>query len=127
MGNRISGKCLYCETHRVSLHRDHIIPKSLGGSDDKSNIQYLCANCHEDKTREEMSEIQKASYQQNPDRRKQAIASGKLGGKATQNTGMTMHERAILGGNARAKKLSPEERSRCSATRKKVSNGSNNN
>lgn len=50
---RPSGNCAICGTWRQSLHREHIIPKWKGGSDDKSNIQWLCANCHEDKTREE--------------------------------------------------------------------------
>jgi len=38
---------------RYALHRDHILPKFKGGTDDPSNIQLLCANCHEDKTRED--------------------------------------------------------------------------
>jgi 5-methylcytosine-specific restriction endonuclease McrA len=47
---RKAGNCEKCNTYRESLHRDHIRPKYLGGSDDPSNIQYLCANCHEDKS-----------------------------------------------------------------------------
>jgi hypothetical protein len=35
------------------LHRDHIVPRRKGGGDEPANIQYLCANCHEDKTRED--------------------------------------------------------------------------
>ena len=54
------GKCRSCGTER-RMHRDHIVPKSLGGSDNDSNIQYLCANCHEDKTVAQNSEVQKAS------------------------------------------------------------------
>lgn len=46
-----SGPCAFCGTQRRSLHRDHIVPKWKGGNDDDSNIQFLCANCHEDKTR----------------------------------------------------------------------------
>ena len=49
-----SGHCVKCGTFRISLHRDHIIPRWKGGSDDPVNIQLLCANCHEDKTREDM-------------------------------------------------------------------------
>ena len=35
---------------------DHIIPKHKGGSNDKSNIQLICANCHQDKTEIELRE-----------------------------------------------------------------------
>ena len=45
-----SGNCERCGVWRRSLHRDHIVPKCKGGVDDPSNIQNLCANCHEDKT-----------------------------------------------------------------------------
>lgn len=45
------GNCAACGIERQSLHRDHIVPKYKGGIDDESNIQYLCANCHEDKTK----------------------------------------------------------------------------
>ena len=48
-----SGECVKCGIWRQSLHRDHIIPKFKGGTDDHLNIQRLCANCHEDKTRED--------------------------------------------------------------------------
>ena len=50
---RIEGKCAKCGIYRWSLDRDHIIPKSKGGSDDLSNIQLLCQNCHSDKTCED--------------------------------------------------------------------------
>jgi hypothetical protein len=54
MGRRYnSGNCKFCGTYRVSLHRDHIIPSFKGGLNASSNIQLICANCHEDKTREE--------------------------------------------------------------------------
>lgn len=46
-----SGTCVFCGVWRRSLHHDHIVPKWKGGSDDDWNIQLLCANCHEDKTR----------------------------------------------------------------------------
>src|SRR6185295_7016316 len=45
-----SGHCAKCGVFRNSLHRDHIIPKWNGGLDEEDNVQYLCANCHEDKT-----------------------------------------------------------------------------
>src|SRR6266581_2747923 len=49
-----SGNCPHCGTWRLRLHRDHIIPRWKGGTNTSENIQYLCANCHEDKTREDM-------------------------------------------------------------------------
>lgn len=39
--------CWRCGCKR-SLQRCHIVPKSLGGSDDPSNIIPLCAMCHDD-------------------------------------------------------------------------------
>ena len=32
---------------------DHIVPLSLGGSDDDSNIRCLCADCHQTRTAEQ--------------------------------------------------------------------------
>ena len=54
-----SGLCIKCGAFRQSLHRDHIKPRALDGNDKPSNIQYLCANCHEDKSRIDMSSIMK--------------------------------------------------------------------
>lgn len=54
-GHRRSGNCGLCGTFRETLHKDHVIPKWAGGVDDNSNWQYICANCHEDKTRRENS------------------------------------------------------------------------
>lgn len=51
---RPSGDCPNCGTWRYSLHRDHIIAKWKGGIDEESNCQYICANCHEDKTRQDL-------------------------------------------------------------------------
>ena len=50
MGLNRAGKCPLCGAFRESLHRDHIIPRFKGGTDDATNIQLICANCHEDKT-----------------------------------------------------------------------------
>ena len=51
-------KCTRCSS-RKRLERDHVIPLSKGGSDEASNLQWLCTICHDYKTtRDEiMSEI----------------------------------------------------------------------
>ena len=49
----VAGHCLKCGIFREALHRDHIIPKWNGGEDEESNVQYICSNCHDDKTRAE--------------------------------------------------------------------------
>lgn len=52
--NKISGNCKICGVYRKSLERDHILPKWKGGLDDPDNIQYLCSNCHRDKTAKDL-------------------------------------------------------------------------
>ncbi len=60
---RKSGDCQRCGTFREALHRDHIIPKWNGGIDDETNVQYLCANCHEEKTLLEHRSPEFAAFQ----------------------------------------------------------------
>ena len=38
--------CNYKTNNRTQIHNHHIIPKEIGGSDNKSNRIYLCPNCH---------------------------------------------------------------------------------
>ena len=52
---RPQGHCPQCGTWRKRLQRDHIVPRADGGTNDQANIQWLCANCHEDKTIYEQS------------------------------------------------------------------------
>jgi 5-methylcytosine-specific restriction protein A len=33
---------------------DHIVPRAKGGTGDISNLQPVCANCHDDKTRQDL-------------------------------------------------------------------------
>lgn len=41
------GMCVYCKTDiRKKYHVDHILPVSLGGSNDRTNIQLLCPSCN---------------------------------------------------------------------------------
>jgi 5-methylcytosine-specific restriction endonuclease McrA len=46
------GLCQRCGTERwhPGLQRDRIVPGYVGGTYAFENVQYLCANCHEDKT-----------------------------------------------------------------------------
>jgi 5-methylcytosine-specific restriction protein A len=43
------GICNVCGHHR-RLQRDHIVPKWQGGTDDPSNFQDICYDCHAEKT-----------------------------------------------------------------------------
>lgn len=52
-----SGNCGLCKIYRISLHGDHIVPRWKGGSEEAENIQWICSNCHEDKTREDLKGI----------------------------------------------------------------------
>lgn len=48
--------CAECERQgfvRVATQRDHIIPMAQGGTEDPSNIQGLCGECHDAKTERE--------------------------------------------------------------------------
>lgn len=111
-----SGNCVKCGVWRQALHRDHVIPKWKGGSNDPSNRQLLCANCHEDKTlaeRKEFSEDQK-----------QRMATSMLGRRLTpeqrarQRAGFTPEVRANLSDKAKRRKRqshSQETRDRISA------------
>jgi hypothetical protein len=44
------GNCEVCGIWYPALEEDHKIPKHLGGTDDKENIQIICPNCHGIKT-----------------------------------------------------------------------------
>lgn len=48
--------CRHCkEAGRITpaVTPDHIVPLAKGGTDDDSNIQCLCTDCHDAKTRED--------------------------------------------------------------------------
>lgn len=42
---RPGARCAVCGSTK-NLQRNHRIPTSLGGSQDSSNKEWLCANCH---------------------------------------------------------------------------------
>lgn len=101
---RRSGNCAKCGIFRISLHRDHIVPRFLSGSDDSSNIQELCANCHEDKTREDnkafrhsvevKAALGAACHQRWQDPVYRARESAKRVGRKPWNKGIPMTEEA---------------------------------
>lgn len=43
-----SHKCAYCriDLRKAKRHLDHIMPLALGGTNDRRNLQYLCAGCN---------------------------------------------------------------------------------
>ena len=47
--------CLAKQPQRVSAAtiRDHVIPLAEGGSDEETNVQAICAQCHQQKTERE--------------------------------------------------------------------------
>ena len=57
-----SGNCPLCGTYRQRLQCDRIIPGFKGGQYTTENIQYICANCHEDKSRKEAGEASRKTW-----------------------------------------------------------------
>lgn len=119
------GHCATCGTWRASLHTDHIIPRWRGGADTSENYQRLCANCHEDKTREERQSPEYRAFQS------EAMTARMLSPEAKQKISAAVrtsnkyrdwlaHSRHKCGWN-RGKKLAPfsqEHRERIAASKK---------
>ena len=53
-------RCNACDTDKL-LEIDHIIPSLLGGQNRGENLQLLCADCHKEKTRKDVS-VQPSLY-----------------------------------------------------------------
>lgn len=53
--NHLCRECLLCGKYTTATDVDHIIPKSKGGTDDISNLQSLCHECHKKKTRKDLT------------------------------------------------------------------------
>jgi 5-methylcytosine-specific restriction enzyme A len=52
--------CRHCAAQgyvTASTVPDHILPLSRGGTDDDANVQCLCAECHDKKTRSEFGRL----------------------------------------------------------------------
>lgn len=124
MSERVSGPCPQCGTWRYSLHRDHIIPKFKGGPDTPDNIQRLCANCHEDKTRLDMKGFNKGKPWTDETRTKMSTArkpwvderkakqSARLKGKPSWNKGRLPWNKGKLATAEHRAKLSIAHRSK---------------
>ena len=48
--HRKSKRCAYCGAYGPT-HKDHVIPKSRGGSNDNSNLVWACGECNVKKGR----------------------------------------------------------------------------
>lgn len=48
--------CLAEGKYRTARQVDHIVPKAKGGTDDDSNLQSICVDCHQRKTQQEAKE-----------------------------------------------------------------------
>jgi len=51
-------KCLKCGSDK-NLSLDHIVPKSLGGSNDEDNLQCLCVPCNQEKSNNSCADYRK--------------------------------------------------------------------
>lgn len=58
---KANGRCAHCgRAANAALQTvDHVIPKSLGGSDDLRNLMPLCYNCNEER---QSAEIEPATF-----------------------------------------------------------------
>lgn len=55
-------RCVCCGSTATPLDVDHIVPASLGGSDDLGNLQTLCRGCNTKKGKKERCPCQDADY-----------------------------------------------------------------
>ena len=47
---RDSFKCVYCKRGELPLEVDHVIPRSLGGTDSMNNLVSACSDCNQGKS-----------------------------------------------------------------------------
>jgi hypothetical protein len=103
----MSGPCPKCGTFRERLQRDHIIPRFKGGTDASENIQHLCANCHEDKTRVERPKTNAGAKAAWADPQKRAQMIGNM-----RSTHSSLASRKKTGLATKAAWADPEKRAR---------------
>jgi hypothetical protein len=53
LSNKHYGKCAICFLEQTKFEIDHIIPLGAGGKNEIENLQPVCVECHDEKTREE--------------------------------------------------------------------------
>lgn len=99
----VEGNCVKCGIWRPRLHRDHIVPKFKGGGEEDDNIQWLCANCHEDKTVQDLT-----GRTMSPEQRAQI--SETLSGRT-----LTEEHKANIGEAFRGREYTEEHRAALSA------------
>src|SRR5258708_39402447 len=117
----MKGNCARCSTYRWALDKDHIIPKGRGGTDDPSNIQYLCQNCHFDKTH--LEDFKKGSYtaemRQKMSRAKSSLPSSYFKHmRAMRKTPISVENAIKMGHANRGRKQSHEHLSKLIAARR---------
>ena len=57
--------CVVCQGNGITTpatELDHIKALGHGGTNDVDNLQGLCRNCHDDKTRADMGQTQRAKF-----------------------------------------------------------------
>ena len=94
-------KCANCGMDISKLARidyDHITPISMGGTNDLSNFQALCPNCHAEKTQMDRVKIARARRQQ----KKAASTKKKVKKKPTYTCKLSASDRAWECGKRRA-------------------------
>jgi hypothetical protein len=111
-----SGNCVLCGVWRLTLHRDHIVPRFKGGGNEPDNIQMLCANCHEDKSREE----QRGKVFAEEHRRKLSMAHAGKSYPHPKARGVPLPEshRKAIGLSLRGRTMTAEHRARLSEARR---------
>ncbi|WP_376752709.1 HNH endonuclease [Corynebacterium variabile] len=53
---QLDHRCQHCGDENSPLELDHILNHARGGTDDLSNLQWLCRPCHNIKTQREAAE-----------------------------------------------------------------------
>lgn len=61
--SRDNWSCCSCgrnvKQHRVTLHVDHILPRSKGGTDSRENLQALCMKCNSGKSNRDSTDLRR--------------------------------------------------------------------